>query len=303
MKLTPIFIFTGIFLLLTTGCQEEKSSSYSDAPPSRVVTLSPAITEMLYELGCEDQIVGVTRFCRYPAAAQKKTPVGGFLDPNYEAIFKLNPDLVLVPAGAEELKQTLERYDQKVLEIPQRSLEDVYTSLRLLGKTFGVEAEAEAKITEIRQTLRKLAERCQKKRPQRILMVVGRDYQSERLEEVYIVGKDGLCNPLLEIAGGKNVYTGETPFPKISEEAILQMNPEVILEIQPNETQQSMNETFSRKAWERLSEVEAVKRGQIFFMKGEPPLLPSPILTQWIKYLAELLPKEENTERMPHATP
>ncbi|MDO4584546.1 MAG: helical backbone metal receptor [Planctomycetia bacterium] len=293
MKLSQNFKVIGLLLgILLAGCQEEKGVSRSDSPPSRVVTLSPAITEMLYELGCQDRIVGVTRFCRYPTAAREKACVGGFLDPNYEAIFKLRPDSVLIPVGADELRQTLERYDQNVLEIPQRSLEDVYFSLRLLGKTFGVESRAEAKIAEMQRELAEVAEKSRGKKLRRVLMVVGRDYQSERLEEVYIVGKDGLCNPLLEMAGGKNVYNGETPFPKISEEAILQMNPEVILEIQPCETQQPANEALSRKAWERLSEVEAVQKGRIFLMKGEPPLLPSPILTHWVKYLAELLQKE-----------
>ena len=63
---------------------------------NRIVSLSPNITEILFALGLGESVVGVTRFCLYPPEAQEKKKVGGFIDPNYEAIAALQPDLVLV---------------------------------------------------------------------------------------------------------------------------------------------------------------------------------------------------------------
>src|SRR5690606_36951859 len=65
----------------------------SSTPPKRIVSLAPSITESLFALGLGDRVVGVTRYCTYPPEAQTRAIVGGFVDPNYEAIVKLEPDL------------------------------------------------------------------------------------------------------------------------------------------------------------------------------------------------------------------
>jgi iron complex transport system substrate-binding protein len=66
------------------------------APPVRIVSLAPSITEILYDLGLEDRIAAVTVFCDYPKRAKDKPKIGGFANPSLEAIISARPDLVLM---------------------------------------------------------------------------------------------------------------------------------------------------------------------------------------------------------------
>ena len=66
------------------------------APPARIVSTAPSITEVLYSLGLGNRVVGDTTFCRYPPEARNKPKVGTYLDPNLETIASLHPDLVII---------------------------------------------------------------------------------------------------------------------------------------------------------------------------------------------------------------
>ena len=70
-----------------------------DGPPKRIISLAPNITEILFALGLGDRIVGVTRYCDYPAEARMKEKIGGFLDPDVERIKALGPDIVIAFRG------------------------------------------------------------------------------------------------------------------------------------------------------------------------------------------------------------
>src|SRR5271167_2906253 len=89
------------------------------APPQRIVSTTPSITEMLYALGLGDRVVGVTRYCRYPPEAQLKPKIGDYTSPNLEAIAALRPDLVIVQTNPVRLRERLTALKLHVLEINQ----------------------------------------------------------------------------------------------------------------------------------------------------------------------------------------
>ena len=79
------------------------------APPQRIVSTAPSITELLYALGLGDRVVGVTRFCRYPPEAQLKPKIGDYTSPNLEAIAALKPDLVIIQTNPDSSRRTSRR--------------------------------------------------------------------------------------------------------------------------------------------------------------------------------------------------
>ena len=285
------FLSTALGLLLFAGCSKTSPSpAREEMVAERLVSLSPSITETLYALGAEDRLIGVSRFCKYPPAAMQKPKVGGRLDPNVEAIFKLKPDVVLIPAGAVDLIQKLEPMGLRTLELPQNTVEDVFETIRLLGNLCGRQTEADALERSLKERLEKVRQEASQKPARRALLVVGRNYASEQLEDVYITGQDGLCSVLLQFAGGTNAYTGRQAFPKISVEGILSLNPEVIVEITPTVGAEDLTPEKLRGPWQNtLPQLEAVKKGRLVFLENEPPLLPSPSMVDWTENLAAKL--------------
>src|ERR1700689_1387836 len=112
------------------------------APPQRIVSTAPSITELLYALGLGDRVVGVTRFCRYPPEAQLKPKIGDYTSPNLEAIAALRPDLVILQTNPVRLADRLHALKLTTLEINQDDIAALYNSIRVVGAATGTEAQA-----------------------------------------------------------------------------------------------------------------------------------------------------------------
>ena len=294
------FHFLGFFLVFLTffspiflsGCDvctpggESGKDFGKEETYVRVVSLTPAITEMIYALGRSDRLIGVSRFCRFPPEAQEKMLVGGYYDVNRELLMKLSPDHVFLPVGENDVRASLEAVGLKTCALDLRTVESVYASLLSLGKMLDAEREAETLIAEMKSRMETLRQNAEKNFSQRkkVLFVVGRNYDARLPEDVYITGNDRFCNALLEIAGGENVYTGKTPFPKISLEGILLMNPDIIVESVPEALCREFTEAEIVRAWEKVN-VKAMRNGEIYLMDDSPPLIPSVSMTGWAEKL------------------
>ena len=107
------------------------------APPNRIVSLAPSITEMLYALGLGPRVAGDTTFCTYPAEARSKPKVGTFLQPDYERILSLRPDLVLVIKNPIGVTQKLRSLGLRAEEFDQDKVGDILASLERIGALTG----------------------------------------------------------------------------------------------------------------------------------------------------------------------
>ena len=103
----------------------DEPAAGEDRPPERIVSVSPNITETLFALGLGDRVVGVTQFCTYPPEAQTRPQVGGYLDPNYEAILALKPDVVIFPGENEEFVHKLHELGLAALGVRHDSIEEI----------------------------------------------------------------------------------------------------------------------------------------------------------------------------------
>ena len=144
--LTPIIllVFAGSFLakrlLVESGAVVPPDAGQCE----RIVSMAPSITQLLFALDLGDRVVGVTRYCHHPAEAKTKPKVGGYLDPNFEAIVSLEPDLVLVIPSSHENRLRLESLGIRVLEVDQHDVGAVLRSVSTVAEACGVPDRGEA---------------------------------------------------------------------------------------------------------------------------------------------------------------
>jgi ABC-type Fe3+-hydroxamate transport system substrate-binding protein len=195
-------------------------------PPTRVVSLAPNMTELLFALGAGPRVVGVTRFCTWPPEAALLEKVGGFTDVSVEKVLSLKPDLVVVATGPGSWGATraLERAGVRVYWSRVDLLEDVARTLRELGGLLGLAARGEARARELVLGLEQ-GSVPPGTPPVPVLALVG-------AHPLVAVGGGTFIDQLLERAGGSNVASSAAgAYPTLSEESVQALAPRVILDL------------------------------------------------------------------------
>lgn len=193
-------------------------------PCKRIVSLVPSQTELLVDLGLEKEIVGITKFCIHPKGLKKKKAiVGGTKNFNFEAIEKLNPDLII--ANKEEnYKEGIEILAQKypVWISDIITIEDSKKMMLSIGEITNTTKKAKELVTHIDQLLSSV--QSQNNPPLKTLYFIWNN-------PYMVAGKDNYINEMLELNGYKNLCNLEeySRYPEISEEELIRLNPEVIL--------------------------------------------------------------------------
>jgi len=193
----------------------------------RIVTLAPAITEIVFKIGKGDNIVGDTKFCDYPEKAKKIKNVGGYMDTNIEILVSLKPDVVfLYPEQYNKLKFLENK--TKLIQLKHKSIKDILNSIKKISSALNIENKGNKLVSTIKKSLNKVHKKTKESKKKKTLMVL--DHNPEELSNMYIVGKNDFLNQLLHIAGGINAYEGNLSIPQVSVESIMQMKPEYIIE-------------------------------------------------------------------------
>jgi ABC-type Fe3+-hydroxamate transport system substrate-binding protein len=190
------------------------------AKPSRIISLVPSQTELLFDLGLEKEIVGITKFCIHPKGKVENVPiVGGTKKFNFEKIAGLNPDLI-IGNKEENYKEGIEEL-QKSYPVWMSDINDVYDALfmiQALGEITGKEEEA----YEIAFAIKKEVLSYKAKLNKRALYLIWKD-------PYMTIGSDTFIHEMLKIAGFKNCYEHESRYPVLSSEDIKRASPEIIL--------------------------------------------------------------------------
>jgi iron complex transport system substrate-binding protein len=257
--------------------------------PQRVVSLAPGITEIVFALNRGNTLVGVTKFCDYPAAAKRIQPVGGFLDVNIEAIVALNPDIVIIyPEHLDKVKFLGQK--MRIVMVQHGRLADLLNSIQTIARVLGAEIEAKRLVADIQGKLRIISTRCQGKKKIRALFVAGRNV--DELKNMYIIGKNDFINDLLEIAGGTNAYKGNVNYPSISMETVVFLNPEFIFEISSH--YEGIADENIVGLWRPYRMIAAVKKNRIEIIKNSYWLRPGPRVALIAEELAGFFARAEN---------
>ncbi|MGH9558159.1 MAG: ABC transporter substrate-binding protein [Bryobacteraceae bacterium] len=264
------------------------------AQPGRIVSTAPSITEVLYALGLGDRVAGVTSLCTYPPEACAKPKIGGFIDPDLEAIAALKPDLVIVTTNPVRLSKRLQALHLRSLEIDQRNLPAIYESIRLIGDAAGVPDRATKLIASMRGGLDRIRARSMGLPKVRTMFVVGRSPRS--LDGLFIAAKSSFLNDLIQIAGGENVFGNAAgSYPPVSLEEVIARNPEVIIDMGDMSNSETITDAHKRELidlWGRMSSIAAVKEHRVFPIASNIYLVPGPRVVEAAQAIFKMLHPE-----------
>ena len=258
--------------------------------PRRIVSLSPNTTEILYGIGAFDRVVGVTVYDKYPPAVSKLPRVGGWQNSNIEKIVELHPDLVvLTQAQVPFIADQLKAFGLKTAVAPSQSLADVFSAIQVLGAATGNEREAAELSRKTRAALDDVRARTRGLAPRTVLLAVSRTPGA--LRDLYVATQGSFLIDLVEIAGGRSVTEpGRNGYARISKEAIVALDPELILDLLPGLTSPLGEDV--KQAWSDLPELRAVRNGRVYAIHEEFVGHPSQFIAETAKVFARIIHPE-----------
>src|SRR5438132_886263 len=234
--------------------------------PARIVSLAPSITEIVYALGAGERLVGVCAQCDYPAAVASVPRVGGYLAPSVEVTLARRPDLVIAAPspGNREAVRAIERAGVRVLVVHDRTLAELWDSIRGIAGALGLPAAGERLVADVTRRLEAVRARVADLPPRRVLMIVGH-------RPLVAVGRGTLQDELLTMAGGVNVAAdaGQV-WPTLTLELVVARAPEVIVDASMG------SEAGARELFAGLTTVPAVQNGRMITLTDETLLRAGP---------------------------
>jgi iron complex transport system substrate-binding protein len=231
----------------------------------RIVSLAPNLTEILFALGLNQEIVAVTSDSDYPQQAQSLPEVGTFWQPDMEAILLARP-LLVVAMGFEKqnvLAGRLREMGCKSLSLNIESFPELFSGIEIIGKTVGKQRQAGELIRQIQNTQNSLRQRFAGRGNPKVLWVIQR-------EPLRVAGRKTFVDDMIRICGGQNAIDKTLyQYPPISQEALLAAAPDIIIE--PADSTQEY-ERLSRTAEEfygRYPSLPAVRDKRIYVLDGD----------------------------------
>jgi iron complex transport system substrate-binding protein len=250
--------------------------------PEKIVSLMPSNTEIAYALGLGEEIVGVSNYDNYPKDVLTKEKVGD-QQINVEKIISLSPQLVLAnPTNTKEGLQQLKDSGITVLVVNDaQKFQQVYQSIEMIGKAAGKNQKAEDLIKEMKQKLADIKEKVKniKESDQKKVFV-----EVSPEPEIYTAGKNTFINEILTMIHAENAAKDLDGWAKVNEEAVVKMNPEVILTTFGYYVQDPMGKVVSTKGWQDIS---AVKNKLVIDVNSDTVTRPGPRLIEGVEDIAK----------------
>jgi len=291
----PLLVFA-MMLLAIRFVPEQPSTAPTDSPVTeyqRLISLSPSITETIYALGLADRLVAVTDYCDYPPEAQSLPTVGGYTDPSLEAIITNQPDLVILLESQQQLRQQLNQLGIATHSIDNSTLLGIEAAIVSIAQLTGQQQQATALLDDIHQTIEQVQQKVTEQPPVKTLISIAHYVNSEKLDIVYIAGQQDFYNDLLQLAGGINAYNGNRiKVPSVSEEGIIRMNPDVIIDIFPEADDHHSDMNLVRQQWLKLDAVSAVQQQRVHIIERDYASIPGPRVFRLLPEIARLLHPE-----------
>jgi iron complex transport system substrate-binding protein len=256
------------------------------AAPQRIVSLAPSITEILFAVGAAEQVVGVTKFCNYPAEADALPEIGGMTAKTIavEAIVALKPDLVIGGTTSQApVVEALEQLGLPVVVFDPASFEEVYGNIEQIGAISGHPEQAAQVAASMRARVERVAER---------VAAVPADERPAVFYEVFdeplmTAGPQTFIGQLIELAGASNIFADAAEdYPQVSAEAIVERDPAVIAGPNSHADKLTAELIAARPGW---AEISAVRAGRVYLLDADMVSRPGPRLADALEALAAAL--------------
>ncbi len=292
-------IVSGVFNLPAEQSSSNASSKSQESREyCRIISLSPSITETLFALDLGKKIVGVTKFCTYPPAALKKSKVGGYYDPNYEAIIALKPDLVVLLTSHRKSEQYLKRLNLNLLVVNHENISGIMDSIKTMGVACGAEDRAAQIADKIRKKMRRVREKTKSLPRPRVLVAVDRNVSSGSFKELCVSGRGTFYDEMLGLAGGVNAYDGpDVQYPVLSAEGLISIDPDIIIEMIPDLKEKKLDQKTILNQWETLPYLKAVKNSSVYICSQPFSAVPGPRFILILEEMLKAIHPELNLEQ------
>ncbi len=261
----------------------------------RIVSMAPSITETLYALGLGRFVVGVSHESKYPPEVERlKTlkklgDVGGYFDPNFEAILALKPDLVIMLEEQAQSLPGLAKLNLETLVVCHKTVEGVIESFRTIGRVCGKGREGRWMERSFRDRLARIEDRTRMFPRPRVLIVLDRLLDCGHLADVYVAGVDDYFDTIIRLAGGENAYRQPgVRYPVVSPEGIFRLNPDVIVELLRRDKVREIGEQKVLDDWKDVGAMAAVKNHRVLIF-DQDYAVPGPRFIQLVEQLARTL--------------
>lgn len=251
-----------------------------DAVPETIVSLQPSNTEILFELGVGDKIVGGTDYDTYPEAAQKIERVSTSTVINAERILELNPDIVVAYTIGEEAQITqLEDAGLKVFVIKSAAnFEDVYSDIIQLSEVMGVKPTGDQIVKDIQTQIKEVQDKTAKLETKKKVY-----YEISPSPDIWTTGSETFQQEIMDAAGLENIFADQKGWMSVSEEEVIIRNPEAILTTN-NYIDNPTGEIMGRVSWDKIN---AVTNEQVYLVDGDIMSRPAPRIGQAVQIMAE----------------
>ena len=263
-------------------------------PPKRIISLAPNVTEILFTLGLDEEIVGVSTHCNFPEKAKTKPRIGSYISLDFERIISLRPDFIIATAAGNtrEMVKRLEEYGFPTYVIFPKNFDGILLSIEHIGRVVGREKEALAIVQGMKRRREKVIEitrnpvsRTGQALPQpRVFLQIGE-------APIVTAGKGSFADDLIRLAGGENVAGDEKKmYPRFGMEEIIKRAPEIILisTHNPNVDYQKV-----LQEWSRWKTIPAVKTGRIHLINSDLIDRPSPRIIDGLEEMARIFHPEQ----------
>src|ERR1044072_7091454 len=288
-----VVLIVALDLFRGCGRQAHAQKTNVEPRPQRMVSLSPSVTEILYGVGAWPQVIAVSQFCTYPEDVKNKPRINGWDKTNLEQVMALKPDFVIgVDAQEPFLKDKLTGLGVRSLFVKSQTLADIMASMREIGRGTGHEQEATNLVAKTQVEIEAVRKAVGNRPHPRVLCVV--DRVPGTIRDLYTAPKGSYLDELISIAAGESIAPeAEHGYGKINKEAVLTLNPEVIIDMV-----QSSKGNFGEDpvaVWNELGEVRAVRDKRIYSITDPSVIHPSQFVGHTAQVFARALHPESFT--------
>ncbi|MEW5944717.1 MAG: cobalamin-binding protein [bacterium] len=252
------------------------------APPRRVISLAPSMTEIVFFLGLGDRLVGVTTQCDYPPEAKKIEKVGGYyMYPSLEKIVALKPDIILAETFTlHPLYQKMKKMGLPLVNFSPETVDDVLSNIEEIGAMLGASVEAKKRTAGLRARVETIEDRCAKRK------LRPRVYIELWYDPVMTVGSRSFIADVLRTLQSENIFDDiDKGYVKVNNELIIARDPEVIILAYMKAEQNRIEHLLKRPGWDRI---RAVREGRVFAdVNPDLYLRPGPRIAEGLEALEE----------------
>lgn len=239
--------------------------------PERIVSITPAGTEILFDLGLGDRVAAVTKYCTWPPEARKKTQLGDIMSVNLESLAVISPDLVVISDMNETLRAQIEKMGYAAVSVNQDNFDEICSSMLRVGEACGIPEIAAKRVEKLRESVRKISATVKKSAvPPRVLICVGRDPADTTMKTLYVAGARSFYEDLLRAAGAENAFEHDVPYAQISREGLLRTDPDVVLDlIGESGMDADISTEKILESWEKITDLRAAREGNVAVIRGD----------------------------------